>query len=73
MINEKLPLLGAAMTLASVPQHLEWLNEGRRVLEIQDPTSPEVLDGDLKTIIQKARTLLADFHGKFGIHGHFEI
>src|SRR4051812_22835252 len=71
MTNEKLPLLGAAMTLASVPQHLDWLNEGGRALEIQDPTSPEVLDGDLKTIIQNARTLLGDFHGKLGIHGPF--
>jgi sugar phosphate isomerase/epimerase len=71
MSVDQLPVLGAAMPLAKLPKHLAWLNEGSRPLEIDDPVSPEVLDGNWKTVAQKMKSLLADYSGVFGIHGPF--
>lgn len=67
----KLPLLGAAMPLAKLPQHLDWLHDQGRPLEIQDPISPAVLDGDWKASARMIQSLLDDYPWPFGIHGPF--
>lgn len=68
---KQLSILGAAMPIAKVPQHLDWLIEGARALEIQDPILPDVLDGDWRALVRVARSLLADYTGQLGIHGPF--
>jgi sugar phosphate isomerase/epimerase len=68
---KQLPTLGAAMPIAKVPQHLDWLIEGARPLEIQDPIFPDILDGDWRASVRVARSLLADYTGQLGIHGPF--
>ena len=37
MTNEQLPLLGAAMPLANLPKHLDWLNDGGRANPLPRP------------------------------------
>jgi sugar phosphate isomerase/epimerase len=69
--SAQLPVLGAAMPLEKLPQHLEWLNASGRTLEIQDPILPAVLDGDWRGVAAKARTPLRDYQGVYGIHGPF--
>lgn len=66
-----LPVLGAAMSLEKLPQHLDWLQEDARALEIQDPFSSEMLDGDWKATARIAQSLLDGYPGQYGIHGPF--
>lgn len=63
--------IGAALFIKSIPEHLEWLRAGKRVLEIQDPVMPAVLDGDWKALVRQAREMLAGYEGCIGIHGPF--
>lgn len=65
------PLLGAALMVADLEQHRDWLVTGRRDVEIQDPCLPEVLDGDWRALARRARALLAGHGGRVGIHGPF--
>lgn len=68
-----LPLLGAAMPVDQLEAHAEWLSEhGGRDLEIQDAYKSEVIDGDWKPIIQKAKNALEGHPGRVGIHGPFD-
>jgi len=64
------PLLGAAMPSAQLAAHREWLWEGRD-LELQDPVSHLVLDGDWRAHAASIRALLEGFTGRLGIHGPF--
>jgi sugar phosphate isomerase/epimerase len=64
------PLIGAAMPSAQLAAHREWLWEGRD-LELQDPVSHLVLDGDWRAHAASIRTLLDGFTGRLGIHGPF--
>lgn len=65
-----LPLLGAAMPAAEVAGLRDWLRDGRD-LELQDPISHLVLDGDWEAHAAHVRTLLDGFRGRLGIHGPF--
>ncbi|WP_291424919.1 sugar phosphate isomerase/epimerase [Deinococcus sp.] len=65
-----LPLLGAAMRLADIEHHRDWLWEGRD-LEIQDPISADLLEGDWQARAREGRELLDGFTGRVGIHGPF--
>jgi sugar phosphate isomerase/epimerase len=69
--TKPLPVLGAAMPVAKLPQHIEWLSAAARPLEIQDAVSPEVLDGDWRAVVNTARSLLSGYTGPVGIHGPF--
>jgi sugar phosphate isomerase/epimerase len=66
-----LPVLGAALPLAKLPQHIDWLNEHGRALEVQDPFSPAVLDGDWKAVARNVQSVLDGYTGNLGIHGPF--
>jgi sugar phosphate isomerase/epimerase len=63
--------IGAAMMTPELSTHREWLIAGQRDLELQDACLPSVLDGDWRTLVQHARTLLRGFTGRLGIHGPF--
>lgn len=67
-----LPLtVGAALRVASLDTHRDWLIEGQRDLEIQDFFSAEVLDGDYTALVALAKRHLDGHTGRVGIHGPF--
>lgn len=66
-----LPSIGAALFVANLPAYRDWLIDGRRDIEIQDPILPELLDGDWRTVAARARDLLVGHSGRLGIHGPF--
>lgn len=70
---KKLPfLLGASLKIADLPGQLPWLLEGPRDLEIWDPSTAEILDGDLKSQARLVKSLLDGFNGRLGIHGPWD-
>jgi len=51
------PVVGAAMTVELLPAYQDWLFEhGGRDLELQDPVSHEVLDGDWGPLVRQIRS-----------------
>lgn len=71
MNDQALPMVGAAMRIETLPQYADWLMEGQRDLEIQDPCVPEVLDGDWGLLVQEAKSVLDGYMGRMGVHGPF--
>ncbi len=66
-----LPLLGVCLNVEDLPDHRGWLLEGQRDLEIQDFCQADVLDGDWRARVARAKGLLAGHTGRLGIHGPF--
>jgi sugar phosphate isomerase/epimerase len=67
-----LPLkIGAALMVANIPDHRDWLFESDRDLEVQDFFRPEVLLGDWRGLVAQAKRHLDGFEGRLGIHGPF--
>src|SRR5687767_1894284 len=66
-----LPVVGASMPVALIPDHLDWLRAEPRPLEIRDPYFPGVLDSDYLALARHARTALDGHTGPRGIHGPF--
>ena len=66
-----LPVIGAALSLATLESLHGWLKDGRRDVEVQDFCMPEVLDGDWRQRAGRARELLDGHEGRTGIHGPF--
>lgn len=66
-----LPTVGAAMLAETLEVYCDWIVADQRDLELQDPISPEVLDGDWRPLVQQVRSLLAGYRGRLGIHGPF--
>jgi sugar phosphate isomerase/epimerase len=54
-----------------LPDFRDWLLDGNRDLEIQDPVIPAVLDGDHKALAQTIRESLPGYTGRLGVHGPF--
>lgn len=71
MTTKPLPTIGAAMPISELAKYHTWLIGGQRDLELQDATTPEVLDGDWKALVQQAKPLLDGHTGRLGIHGPF--
>ncbi|MBP1465243.1 sugar phosphate isomerase/epimerase [Candidatus Chloroploca sp. M-50] len=71
MIQQTVPLIGAALQIKDLEVYRDWLLDGPRDLEIQDPIAPEVLDGDWRTAARHAREMLRGYTGRLGIHGPF--
>jgi sugar phosphate isomerase/epimerase len=73
MLQEIQPVsVGAATSIAELPRHAEWLIEGQRDLEIQDPCLQENLDaGNWEQKANEAKQILAGYTGRLGIHGPF--
>jgi sugar phosphate isomerase/epimerase len=66
-----LPVLGAALTVAALPLHRDWLVARDRDVELQDFCFAEILDGDWRSLAEEARRRLDGWHGRLGIHGPF--
>lgn len=66
-----LPRLGAAMSVAELEIHRDWIIDGQRDLELQDFTTADVLSSDWSPIVERAKALLAGYTGRLGIHGPF--
>ena len=65
------PVLGAALSINSLPAYRPWLLSRQRDLELQDFFRAEVLDGDWRGAADKVKQLLDGFKGRLGIHGPF--
>lgn len=65
------PSIGAALLINQLDEHLPWLLDGGRDIEIQDPFYPALLDGDWRALARQGREQLAGHTGNLGIHGPF--
>lgn len=65
------PVLGAALSIKSIPAHRDWLLERQRDLEIQDFVRADLLDGDWRTAATEIKQMLSGHRGRLGIHGPF--
>lgn len=65
------PVLGAAMTVAEIGRHRDWLFERDRDLELQDFLMPMILDGDWRGLVAAARRKLDGWNGRLNVHGPF--
>jgi sugar phosphate isomerase/epimerase len=66
-----LPVVGAALTSATLALHRGWIVERQRDLEIQDFFDAATLDGDWRPRAEAIRKLLDGYNGRLGIHGPF--
>lgn len=66
-----LPLLGAAMTVAELEGLQDFILSENRDLELQDFCELGGLDGDWKSVADRAKSLLSGYTGRLGIHGPF--
>lgn len=72
ILSEKLPIVGAAMPIEALVLHRDWILEQNRDLELQDGFRSDVIDGDWKPLVFKAKELLEGYTGRMGIHGPFD-
>lgn len=70
-MSEPLPVLGAALSIKSIPAHRDWLLERQRDLEIQDFFRADLLDSDWRSTASEIKSMLAGHTGRLGIHGPF--
>ena len=66
-----LPVIGAALTLADLATHRDWVLDKQRDVELQSFVDAEVLNGDWQPAAAEARRLLDGHTGRLGIHGPF--
>jgi sugar phosphate isomerase/epimerase len=66
------PLIGAAMPVAYLAEHRDWLIADQRDLELWDFSYPDVLDDGWRGLARQARDLLDGYKGRLGIHGPWE-
>jgi sugar phosphate isomerase/epimerase len=64
--------IGAALPVDLIEKHRDFLLDGQRDLEVQDAFRPDVLDGDWRGVVAKAKHALRGHSGRVGIHGPFE-
>ncbi|MTH98479.1 sugar phosphate isomerase/epimerase [Roseibium sp. RKSG952] len=63
--------VGAALMVADLKTHRDWLVDGQRDLEIQDFFSPNNLGDAAGDLITAAKNTLQGYSGRLGIHGPF--
>lgn len=66
-----LPVIGAALTVATLERLRNWVFDRERDLELQDFYYADVLDGDWAPIAERYRRLLDGHKGRVGLHGPF--
>jgi sugar phosphate isomerase/epimerase len=71
MTKHDLPVLGAALPLAGLRAHRDWILEKQRDLEVQDFYWAEVLNGDWRPVADEVKAELDGYRGRLGIHGPF--
>ncbi|MDC7126587.1 MAG: sugar phosphate isomerase/epimerase [Spirochaetales bacterium] len=63
--------IGAALIVEYLPQHIDFLVENQRDLEIQDPAIPNFPDIYSNKFIKQINGILKNHKGRRGIHGPF--
>jgi sugar phosphate isomerase/epimerase len=71
MDMSNLPVIGAALTNDELSVYRDWILEKDRDLELQSFHSAATLDSDWRPLAEQAKTLLAGYKGRLGIHGPF--
>ncbi|MTI19135.1 sugar phosphate isomerase/epimerase [Rhodobacteraceae bacterium RKSG542] len=66
-----LPVLGAALTSFELPDHLDWVLEKQRDLELQDFVMGSTLNSDWSEQASSIKAMLSDYRGRLGLHGPF--
>lgn len=67
----ELPLLGAALSTQDLEGLQDFILSEDRDLELQDFFDATLLNGDWKSVADRARNLLGGYKGRLGIHGPF--
>ncbi len=70
-LHQALPVLGAALPLAGLRLHRDWILEKQRDVEVQDFFLADVLNGDWKPLADDVLMALEGHTGRLGIHGPF--
>lgn len=70
-MSKLLPVVGAAMPAAKLPEYRDWLIADQRDLEIQNPADLGFLDSDWKSTVKEIRSQLDGHTGRVGVHGPF--
>lgn len=65
------PVIGAAMMSERICDNAEWLIEGHRDLEIQDPCNPALFDNGWKETASLINRQLSEHKGRRGVHAPF--
>jgi len=63
--------IGAALMVADLEVHRDWLIEGQRDLELQDFFNWANLGDAAQDLVAKAKPVLRGYTGRLGIHGPF--
>ena len=63
------PVLGAALSIKSIPAHRDWLLDKQRDLEIQDFFRADLLDGDWRSAATEIKQMLSGHTGRLGMFG----
>lgn len=71
MSQTTLPVLGAALKIAGLTLHRDWLLEKQRDVELQDFHTAADLNGDWQGMVGRTLRLLDGHTGRRGIHGPF--
>lgn len=66
-----LPLLGAALTVAELETLQGFILSENRDLELHDFTDADLLNGDWRSVADRAKVLLQGYRGRLGLHGPF--
>lgn len=69
--NPLRPVIGAALSSATLETLRPWILDRQRDLEIQDFFRADLLDGDSSECIARLRGLLDGYTGRLGLHGPF--
>jgi sugar phosphate isomerase/epimerase len=70
-MHQALPILGAALPLAGLRLHRDWILDKQRDVEVQDFFLADVLNGDWKPLADDVLKALDGHTGRLGIHGPF--
>lgn len=63
--------IGAALMIDRIADHMAWLEDSDRDLEIQDFIYHDVYKDGWQGTVDRAKAALGDFKGRLGIHGPF--
>lgn len=66
-----LPVLGVALSVAELSDHIALVRDAERDVELQDFIAIPVLTGDWRSRAERALALLGDHTGRVGLHGPF--
>jgi sugar phosphate isomerase/epimerase len=70
-MSQSLPVLGAAVKIATMERLRNWIFDRERDVEIQDFADVGAFDGDWRGLAARYRDLLDGHRGRIGLHGPF--